>query len=305
LSSTLKFLFFCFMIHSIFIRKISASFLLVLALVVQTVRGEAPRLVTVGGAATEIVFALGAGHQVVAVDTSSTFPGAVRQLPQVGYVRNLSPEGVLSMEPDLVIATGAVGPPAARKLLERVDVPVLWLPDPLQFADLRQSVRMVASRLDREPAGNDLLETIESQLATARERAESFGSNRPRVLFLLEPPGSGAGGMAGGRDSRAAALVELAGGRNAAGDFSGFQPVSRESLLSMNPDVIFIGRSSAHGGGSGSAQSLLEDNALAGVAAVQRDAVFEVPLSDLAFGPRLGEATLRWNSHLLKAIATH
>ncbi|NBB80730.1 MAG: ABC transporter substrate-binding protein [Verrucomicrobia bacterium] len=275
-----------------------------LAMVLPTAQGAETRLVTVGGAATEIVFALGAGDQVVAVDTSSTYPESVRQLPQVGYVRNLSPEGVLSMAPDLVIATGAVGPPAARKLLERVDVPLLWLPDPVGFADLRQSIRMVAARLERESAGDELLKTIKAQLATARERAKAFGSDRPRVLFLLEPPGPGAGGMAGGRDSRAAALVELAGGRNAVEDFSGFQPVSRESLLSINPDVIFIGRSSAHGGGAGAAKSLLEDTTLAGVAAVQRDAVFEVPLSDLAFGTRLGEAVLRWNSYLTEAIKT-
>lgn len=266
-----------------------------------TVSAETPRLVTIGGAATEIVFALGAGDWVVAVDTSSSYPEAARQLPQVGYVRNLSPEGVLSREPDLVIATGAVGPPQARQLLERVDVPMLWLPDPVGVADFRESVRMVASRLDLESAGERLLETVDAQLAEAAERVEAFADERPRVLFLMEPPGSGAGGMAGGRETRAATLIELAGGANAAAGSTGFQPISPESLLAMNPEVILIGRSSAHGGGSGAAQSLLESRALAGVAAIRREAVFEVPLSDLAFGPRLGEAVLRWNACLQTA----
>ena len=69
------------------------------------------RIVTIGGAATEIVFALGAGSSIVATDLSSIYPPQARELPMVGYVRNISPEGVLSMEPDLVIATGALGPP--------------------------------------------------------------------------------------------------------------------------------------------------------------------------------------------------
>lgn len=280
--------------------KRAVAGLLGLVSILGTASGETPRLVTIGGAATEIVFALGAGDWVVAVDTSSSYPEAARQLPQVGYVRNLSPEGVLSREPDLVIATGAVGPPQARQLLERVDVPMLWLPDPVGVADFRESVRMVASRLKVESAGERLLEEVDAQLAEAAKRSEAFAGERPRVLFLMEPPGSGAGGMAGGRDTRAATLIELAGGSNAAGS-TGFQPISPESLLAMNPEVILVGRSSAHGGGSGAAQSLLESRALAGVAAIRREAVFEVPLSDLAFGPRLGDAVLRWNACLKTA----
>lgn len=277
------------------------SVLLGLTLLHVHARGESPRLVTVGGAATEIVFALGAGDWVVAVDTSSTYPDRARQLPQVGYVRNLSPEGVLSREPDLVIATGAVGPPQARKLLERVGVPMLWLPDLMGVEDLRMSVRMVAQQLELEAAGERLIERIESQLSLAGERAGALVGERPGVLFLMETPGSGVGGMAGGRDSRAATLIELAGGRNVARAISGFQPVSRESLLSMDPEVILIGASSVHGGGSGATRSLLESEPLSGLAAVQRGAVFEVPLSDLAFGPRLGEAVIRWNAHLAEA----
>jgi len=260
-----------------------------------------PRLVTIGGAATEIVFALGAGDSVVAVDASSTYPPEVERLPQVGYVRNIAPEGVLSMEPGLVVATGALGPPAARRMLERVDVPTLWLPDPDSAADLRRSVRRVASRLDREKRGETLLEEVGAQLEKAKKRAGEWTGDGPSALFFLEPPGSSSGGMAGGKGSRAAALIRLSGGRNAARDFSGFQPVSRESLLSMNPDVILVGQSEGHGGSAASIDALRNNEALSGVAAVRNGAVHGVPLDDLAFGPRLGEAALRWNRLLAKA----
>ena len=289
------------MSQSHFVFVVGALCALVLSGAGAAAQSAHPRMVTVGGAATEIVFALGAGESVAAVDASSTYPPAVRDLPQVGYVRNISPEGVLSMEPELIVATGALGPPAARRMLERVEVPTLWLPDPDSVADLRRSVRTVATRLGVKEKGRRLLAGVDERLEAAEERASAWSGRAPSVLFLLEPPGASGGGMAGGAGSRADALIRLAGGRNAARDFSGFQPVSRESLLSMNPDVILVGQSAGHGGSPASIRALRESEALSGVAAVREGAVHGVPLDDLAFGPRLGEAALRWNGLLAEA----
>lgn len=278
------------------------SALLLLAVFPAEARGEGPpsRIVTIGGAATEIVYALGAGDSVVAVDLSSTHPPEVRDLPQVGYVRQISPEGVLSMEPDWIISTGALGPPAAREMMEEVRVPVTWLPDLTEVEDLRQSVRKVAERLGESKKAEDLLKKIEGQLAEARRRAERKLEPAPSVLFLLEPPAASTGGMAAGRNSRAATLIELAGGRNAAQDFAGFQPISRESLPALDPDVILIGRSNGHGGSEQSLKALRNAKAMSGLKAVRNNAVHGVPLDDLAFGPRLGEAVLRWNKKFLE-----
>jgi hypothetical protein len=80
---------------------------------------ETERIVTVGGSATEIVYALGAGGQAVGADTSSVFPEEARKLPQVGYQRQLSAEGVLSLKPTLVVMTEDAGPPAANSLVGR------------------------------------------------------------------------------------------------------------------------------------------------------------------------------------------
>ncbi|MFP4351419.1 MAG: hemin ABC transporter substrate-binding protein [Puniceicoccaceae bacterium] len=259
------------------------------------------RIVSIGGAATEIVHALGMGGDVVAVDLSSTYPPEVRQLPQVGYVRSISPEGVLSMEPDLIVATGALGPPAARSMMERLDVRTIWLPDPASYEDLAVSVRRVGAALGREKEAGEILESVEEDLAAAREKASRWENRKPTVVFFLEPPGAGGGGMAGGRDSRADALIRLAGGENAADGFSGFQPVSRESLLAMDPDVILVAESEGHGGSPASIRALKESAALSRTNAVRTGAVHGVPLDDLAFGPRLGEAALRWNALLAAA----
>ena len=261
------------------------------------------RIVTIGGAATEIVFALGAGSSIVATDLSSIYPPQARELPMVGYVRNISPEGVLSMEPDLVIATGALGPPNARQMLERLDIDIIWLPNLTRPEELLSSIKTVSDRLSRVEASESLIENVNRGLIQAAANSGNWAEDAPTVLFLLEPPGKSTSGMGGGLNSKADTLIRLAGGKNAATGFSGFKPVSTESLLAMNPDVILVGQSDRHGGSPESIQAMIATPALSKVSAIKEDAVYAVPLDDLAFGPRLGEVTLRWNNLLANHAA--
>ena len=255
------------------------------------------RIVTIGGAATEIVFALGGGDQVVAVDLSSTFPAHVRNLPQVGYVRSISPEGILSAEPDLIVTTGAFGPPPAREIMEKQSVPIIWLPDPKKVEDVYTSIDTVANYLNTPDEASSIKEAIQSQI----EQAQNLGSTAETKLgaiFFLRPPSLDSGGMAGGANSQAATLIELAGGRNVADGFSGFQPVSIESVVAMNPDVIFIGQSSEHGASPEAISALQNNPSLSQVPAIKNGAIYPVPMDDLTFGPRIGEAALRWQALL-------
>lgn len=259
------------------------------------------RIVTVGGAATEIVFALGRGDAVVGVDLSSTYPPEVRDLPQVGYVRSIGPEGILSLNPSLIVATEALGPPAAKKVMKQVRVPTVWLPEPDSLHALEQSVTAVADRLNVPERGRALLDSVRARLAEAEAAANGWNTV-PRVLFFLNPPSAGMGGMVGGLGSRADSLIRLAGARNAADSFPGFKQVSIEGILEMNPDVILVALSPGHGGSPESVEALRERAELAPVNAIREGAVFGVPLDDIAFGPRLGEAALRWNTLIGEGI---
>jgi iron complex transport system substrate-binding protein len=253
------------------------------------------RIVTIGGAATEIVFALGAGDGVVAVDLSSTFPPKVDELPKVGYVRAISPEGVLSMEPDLIVATGALGPAGARRSIEQFPIDSILLPELKTLAELTDSIQRVAEHLEAEAKGRALTTQIMEQLKLAASRSLPEETERPSVVFLLQPPAQSSAAMAGGKNTRAHTVIEMAGGRNAAASLVGFQTLASESLLALNPDVILVGQSEGHGGSPAAIEAMLNDPALSAVAAVRNEAVHPVPLDDLAFGPRLGEAVLRWN----------
>lgn len=89
------------------------------ALAGQALADPASRVVSLGGAVTEIVFALGEEDRLVARDTTSDHPAAAEELPDVGYIRALSAEGVLSVSPDLILAEEGAGPPEAVELLKR------------------------------------------------------------------------------------------------------------------------------------------------------------------------------------------
>ena len=95
-------------------RLISLIALAVLAAGSTTIEASAQsKIVSVGGDVTEILYGIGADDQVVATDTTSVYPTAAALTPKVGYVRRLSAEGVLSLEPDLILISGAAGPEAA------------------------------------------------------------------------------------------------------------------------------------------------------------------------------------------------
>ena len=85
---------------------------------------KASRIVSIGGSITEIVYALGEEDRLIARDQTSIYPDAAKKLPDVGYIRQLSPEGVLSVNPDLVIALEGYGPPEARQVIDFPDLQV-------------------------------------------------------------------------------------------------------------------------------------------------------------------------------------
>ncbi|MFD0936584.1 ABC transporter substrate-binding protein, partial [Methylobacterium trifolii] len=85
----------------------------------------AARIASLGGAVTEILYRLGAGPRIAAVDTTSLYPAeAMREKPNVGYLRALSAEGLLSVGPDLVIAADGAGPADVLALVREAGVRV-------------------------------------------------------------------------------------------------------------------------------------------------------------------------------------
>lgn len=254
----------------------------ILGLAAETARAEpADRVLALGGAVTEIVYALGQGDRLVARDTTSTYPPEAGALPDVGYVRALSPEGVLSVDPDLVLAIEGSGPPETMEVLRAAGVPLVTIPEGYDAAAVLGKITLVAEALDVPEAGARLAAEVEASLAAALPTRPDAAP--PRVLFILSMEGGRI--MAAGRDTAAAGIIALAGGVNALTGFDGYSQVSDEAVLLADPDVILMmDRSGDH---AASDAEIMAHPVLGRTRAAEAGAILRQPgLLLLGFGPR-------------------
>ena len=198
---------------------------------------EAQRIVSVAGAITEIIYALGSESRLAGVDTTSFYPPEARQLPQVGYQRTLSAEGILSLTPDLLLATDGAGPPAVLEQIRAAGVAIRIVPNEWSADGIVQKVRSVAEALDQSADGERLATRLRAELENTL-RLTNLVQTRPRVLFLMSA-GRGAP-LASGTGTAADAMIQWAGGRNALNEFEGYKPLSAEALTAATPDVLLL-----------------------------------------------------------------
>ncbi len=245
-----------------------------------------PRLLLLGGAVTETVFALGEGSEVVGTDLTSQFPPSVAALPKVGYLRALGAEGMLSLNPAIVLASADAGPPAALSQVAAAGVRIVSLPEAHTPEAALERVRRVGAALGREAAAGEMIAAMSDDLAIVA--GDVAGSQaRPRVLFLLSV-GRGAP-MAAGTGTAADAMIRLAGGVNAVTGLSGYHPLSAEAALLAAPDVILTTSEVLRG--AGGAAGLVSAPGLSATPAGRDGRVVSFDtLYLLGFGPRLAQA---------------
>jgi iron complex transport system substrate-binding protein len=272
---------------------------LALALAAQPAPADPPsRIIVAGGSLTEIVHALGAGDRMIARDTTSTFPEAVTALPDAGYVRALSAENLIALDPDLVLAEHDAGPPEAMEVLRRAGIPLVVAPQALDAQGVAAKIATVAEALDLPAEGRALQERVAADLARARTAAASL-PRPPRVMFILSMQG-GRLLVAGARTS-AAAMIELAGGVNAVTGFDGYKPLTDEAAIAAAPEVILMmDRGGDH------AVTMADVAAHPALRLTPAGAAGRVVTMDglflLGFGPRSGEAALALNAQLRAAL---
>jgi iron complex transport system substrate-binding protein len=252
----------------------------------QAARGEADTL-AIGGSVTEIVYALGQQHRLIARDTTSTFPPEAQALPDVGYMRALSPEGVLSVSPDLILSEEGAGPPETLEVLEEAAIPFITVPGGFDAQSVAAKIRAVGDALEVSDEAEDLARQVTRQIEAAKARAQEHGGAPKRVLFVLSAQGGRL--MGAGDDTGAAAIIAMAGGVNALEGVTGYKPLSDEAAAAAAPDVILMmDRGGDHGA---SADELFALPALAVTPAAETRSLVQMDgLKLLGFGPRTGEA---------------
>lgn len=263
--------------------------LVFLAVVTSTAFAGTPaRIVSVGGAATETVFALGAGGSVVGVDTSSVYPEEASSLPQVGYQRMLSAEGIASLKPDMVILASTAGPHAAVDQLEKLGIPLLRLKEGYDIESTLARVQQIGKALDQTSHAGEICRKIEADAA-----AIAAPRHPPqRVLFVMSAGGGAP--MVAGTGTAADAAIRLSGGANAGADFSGYKQLSSEALVALDPEVVVTTSRTMKAAASG---ELLPGLSLTTAGKNNRMIVMD-DLYLLGFGPRTGEALAEFSKKL-------
>lgn len=269
-------------------RRVVCSAVFAAAVSVALPAGAAERVLAIGGAVTEIVYALGAGDLVVARDTTSSFPPEVEDLPDVGYMRALSPEGVMSVAPDLILAAEGAGPPETLAVLTSADIPLVTVPEGYDGAAIAAKISVIGAALHREAEAAVLTQQIAAEMQTVADRAGTVAGDRSKsVLFILSMQGGRI--LASGRDTAADAVIALAGARNALTEFEGYKPLTDEAILAAAPDVILL---MDRGGDTAQLDAdLLAMPAVAATPAGQSRALVRMSgLYLLGFGPRTADA---------------
>ncbi|WP_454720304.1 MULTISPECIES: heme/hemin ABC transporter substrate-binding protein [Cupriavidus] len=239
------------------------------------------RVVGLGGAVTEIIYALDADRALVGADASSIYPAATSKLPKVGYYRTVSVEGLASLKPDLVLASDQTGPPQALEQIRKLGAKVVVLPSAPTVEALDQRILGVAAALEIPERGQALVNRLHAELRDIHPASQPV-----RVLIVSSHTGKM---QAMGSDTAGHAMLRLAGATNVLADQTGFKPFSAEAAAALKPDVIVTTTMSV--GASGGADAFLAQPGLnATPAARNRRIVVMDDLLLLGFGPRLPEA---------------
>ncbi len=267
-------------------RRRGAALLGLAVLAPLAARARTARIVSVGSALTEIFYALGAEAQLVGVDTTSLYPPQARSLPQVGYMRALSAEGVLALKPTVVMATTAAGPATVLDQLRAAGIEVVVVPDRYDYESVASKIHIVGRMTGKVAEARIVVDRGLADMQGLKDRLAAI-KVRPRVLFLLSMGGGSP--QAAGRDTAADGIIRLAGGVNAIDGYAGYRPLTPEAVIAARPDILLMPGQGVEA--MGGPQAVLAQPALAQTPAgragrlLQFDAVLL-----LGFGPRTPQA---------------
>lgn len=194
------------------------------------------RIVSIGGAITEILYALGLENRLAGVDSTSLYPvAALRDKPNVGYMRQLSAEGVLGLNPSLVLAMQGSGPKETIDVLEAAKVPLVLVPETFSEAGLVDKIKLVGHAMGADQRAECLSATVTGDLSHLRELRARV-TKPVRVMFVMSLLSGRA--MAAGQKTAANEIIQLAGAVNAIDGYDGYKIINDEAIVAAKPDVV-------------------------------------------------------------------
>src|SRR5690554_8113263 len=191
------------------------------------------RIVSLNGAITEILVALGEKDKIVGVDVTSTYPKDIKEKTQdLGHARSVSLENVIALQPTLVLASDKdLNPELITKLQDtKIEIKIIYQEQSIEGT--KQFIKDIATAVG-DTDYTSLIEKIDTDFAGLTQ----FEA-KPKVLFIYA---RGAGTlMVAGNNTPMEKIITIAGGENAVNDFEDFKPLTPEALIQSNPDYILL-----------------------------------------------------------------
>lgn len=251
---------------------------------------DSNRWVIAGGSITELVYAIGAGNKVVGVDETTSYPEQTQALPHIGYWKQLSTEGILSLRPSTFVTWDDAEPKMVLRQLAQHNVKVISLPrTPATFELMLKNIRTLAISLDKQKEAEALIGSLQSRLAVINAKNSQI-KQKVKVMFFLSP-GGGIPQVAG-KTSVADAILHLAGGENIA-THENYRIYSAEAIIAANPELIVITTQSQKNqtGGLRASEGLASVPGVSMTQAWKNQRIIEIDQSlILGMGPRIVDA---------------
>ena len=248
------------------------------------ISNDLSRVVVAGGSITEIIYFLGMDKHLTAVDVTSNYPDKAKTLPSIGYVRNLSTEGILSLDPTLFLGENDMGPPIVLKQLKETDLDIRIVPEQHSANGILEKVYCVGEIMGLEM--NELkVKTIGlgKNINKLNEIINKGILKSTRVMFVLNMRGNSP--IVAGKGTSGDGFISIIGCKNAFDNVQGWKPISEESVLNVNPDYIVLPNKDIH---KGSTIDKILDNPIFmnTKAGKNKNFIFEDAMAMLGFGPR-------------------
>ncbi|MBI88695.1 MAG: hypothetical protein CMG60_01300 [Candidatus Marinimicrobia bacterium] len=241
-------------------------------------------IVVAGGSITEILYFLNEEDRILGVDVTSNFPKETSELPSIGYVRSLSTEGILSLNPKLILGENDMGPPLVLDQINEVGVDLRIIPEEQTAMGIIDKIYCIASIIGSQDRAQ---EKIKDDLMPSVNDLKIFqnfrDSQKKRVILILSMQGTSP--IVAGLGTSGDGFIKMTGAINVFESFEGWKPVSEEAIIESDPDYFIIPSRDMHK--NSDVKSLTSNPIFKNTkAGYEENFIFEDSMSMLGFGPR-------------------
>ena len=255
------------------------------------IASNSQRIVVAGGSVAEILYFIDADKKIVATDVTSTFPDEAQNHPSIGYVRNLSAEGILSMNPSLILGEDDMGPPNVITQLIDIEVDIRTIPEEKSVDGILDKIYCIASILDmKSEAEQEINKTLMPDIIALENMYIKNSKRLKRVMFILSMHANRI--IVAGAGTTGDGYIKLTGAKNIFGNLEGWKSVSQEAIVKENPDYIIMSQRDLHN--TETIKNVKENPIFKNIKAGREgNFIFDEAMAMLGFGPRTIRSALQ------------